>query len=93
MVTQDPYPPSKRDKGDFFGRQLPPMPQKYLHPRVTYVEGNSLILSRPRNPPPPEFIIVKIEKAIDIGFAQLSQCLIAKVENGPPHLQGKNVFL
>jgi hypothetical protein len=93
MFTQDPYPPSKRDKGDIFGRYLPPMPQKYLHPTDTYREGNSLLLSRPRNPSQPEFVKVKIEEPIDIGFAKSSQCVIAQVENGHPLLQSKNVFL
>jgi len=93
MFTQDSYPPSKRDKGDFFGRRLPPMLQKYLHPRATYAEGNSLLLSSPRNTPPPESIKVKITKPIDIGFVHLSQCVLAQVEDGPPHLHSRTLFL
>ena len=90
FFDQRPYPPGERDKGDYFGRQLPPLPNKAKLPSKTYAINNTFLLSRPG---PPELIKVTIVKPIQNGYSMLAQSLVVKTEGGLPNLNGKHVFI
>src|SRR5271156_4099778 len=93
FFDQEPYPPGNRDKGDCFGRQLPPLPNKATKPSKTYAINNTFVLSRPREPPPPEFVKVTIVEPVQIGYSMLNQCLIVQAEEGPRNIHGRYVFI
>lgn len=93
FFDQEPYPPGKRDKGDCFGRPLPPLPNKAKKPSKMYEINNTFLLSRPREPPPPEFVKVTIVKPVEIGYSMLAQGLVVQAEGGPPNINGRYVFI
>ena len=93
FFDQEPYPPENRDKGDCFGRQLPPLSNKATKPSKTYAIDNTFVLSRPREPPPPEFVKVTIVEPVQIGYSMLSQCLIVQAEEGPRNINGRYGFI
>lgn len=95
MYLDEPYPPEKRSSGDFFGRQLPPLPTKRVCPPEKYYSvDSSFTLSQSKPPPPPpEALKVTIIKATDVGWCKLSQSVCARIDDGPQHWLGKIVFL
>src|SRR5436190_11237032 len=84
------YPPEARASGrDYFGRPLPPLPSKTPKPpQFQYAENKSFSLNRPN-----EVVTVTITKQVDVGYSNFSQAVLANVDDGPPCLVGKEVFL
>jgi hypothetical protein len=95
MYFDEPYPPENRTSGDFFGRQLPPLPAKRVCPPEKYYSVNSsFVISRSKpSPTPPETLKVTIIDATDVGWCKLSQSVRSRIDDGPQHWVGKVVFL
>src|SRR5271156_76008 len=91
-----PYPPGPgRLKGDCFGRNLPPLPNKpFMKASKLYAADKSFLLFRPQNSPPGiEAVSVTVVKPVDVGYSCMSQSVLAQVDDGPCNLQGRMVFL
>jgi len=96
MSQNYPYPPGpSRLKGDYFGRNLPPLPDKpFMKASKLYATNNSFNLYRLQNSPPGiETVRVTVVKPVDVGYSCMSQSVIAQVDEGPPYLQGRTVFI
>ncbi len=89
MWQRYPYPPDSRSKGDFYGRELPPLPsQTPQRPERQYSVNKSFSLRSPN-----ETIKITISNQIDVGFCKFSQAVLAAVEDGPGYLKGTTVFV
>ena len=96
MSQKYPYPPGpRRLKGDCFGRNLPPLPNKpFVKAQKLYATNKSFNLFRPRNPPPGvETVRVTVVNPVDVGYSCMSQPVVVKVDYEPHNLQGQMVFL
>jgi len=95
LVRSDPYPPEKRSSGrDCFGRTLPRLPTKSpSFPFEIYPVGATFTLRRPKESSPQEIVKVSITKPVDVGWCKLSQAVLGRVNDGPRHLRGQDVFL
>lgn len=93
LVRADPYPPEKRSSGtDYFKRPLPKLPSVSPPlPHQTYSADATFTLYRGylRN----ETVKVSVKNPLDIGWCNLSQSFLARVDEGPTSLAGKIVFV
>ena len=74
--------------------QLRPLPSKrYQKPNKQYAINTMYSLIRPKHFFETEKIIINLTQTVDIGVLKRSLAVIARVDDGPPSLQGKSVFL
>ena len=92
LVRADPYPPEKRSSGiDYFKRPLPKLPSiSPPLPHHTYSVDATFTLYRGH---PNEAVKVSVMNPLDVGWCNLSQSFLARVDEGPITLVGKIVFL
>ena len=96
MSQKYPYPPGpRRLKGNCFGRNLPPLPNKpFMKAQKLYTTNKLFNLFRPRNPPSGvETVRVTVVNPIDVDYSCMSQPIVVKVDYEPHNLQGQMVFL
>lgn len=80
---------------DFYGRLHTALPTKaFPTANSVYKVNNSFQLTRPINTPPfVEFVKIKVLKKVDVGQFKFSQSVLARVEQGPRNLNGRDVFV
>ena len=69
-----PYPPGKRDQGDYYNRSLPTLPtQPFEAARNVYAKVKVFNLLRRRNHLTPEIIRIQILEPDTVGYGKLAQ--------------------